>query len=80
MTGNNSGHVQAAVKAIFAAQPKARLSVREIAERVYPEQPITVSETNTINRVLRHFTPSLGLTRVRVAHPGGAWKHVWGKK
>ncbi len=76
-----NGPMQRAVRAVFAAEPGARLSVREVAARIYPDrESIGVTETNTTNRILRQLAPVLGLTRVRVGLEGGAWQHVWGQK
>lgn len=76
-----TGHIQREVSAIFKATPTARFSVRDLAKRVYPDREVTVSETNTVNRVLRQLTPSLGLTRCRASRSGErGYRHVWGLK
>ena len=75
----NNGPMQRAVRSVFNAEPDAHLTVREVTARIYPDrETIGVTETNTTNRILRQLAPVLGLTRVRVGHEGGAWKHVWG--
>ena len=77
----NNGPMQRAVRSVFNAEPDARLTVREVAARIYPDrETIGVTETNTTNRILRQLAPVLGLTRVRVGLEGGAWQHVWGQK
>lgn len=79
--GSGLGSAQRAVADIFEDEPNARLTVREIATRVYPGKAITRSDTNNVGRVLRQLAPTLGLFRSRVSAPGRfGWRHVWGRK
>jgi len=79
--GSGLGSAQRAVAGIFEDEPDARLTVAEVAARVYPGEAVTRSHTNNINRVLRQLAPTLGLARVRVSAPGRfGWRHVWGRK
>lgn len=79
--GSGLGTAQRAVAGIFEDEPDARLTVKEVAARVYPGKEITRSDTNNINRVLRQLAPTLGLFRSRVSAPGRfGWRHIWGRK
>jgi len=79
--GSGLGRAQRAVAGIFEDEPDARLTVAEVAARVYPGKEITRGDTNNTNRVLRQLAPALGLTRCRASMPGrSGWRHVWGRK
>jgi len=78
--GSGLGSVQRAVVEIFETEPSARLTVEEVAARVYPGATITRSHTNNIGRVLRQLGPVLGLACCRVPTPSRlGWRHVWGR-
>lgn len=78
--GSGLGSAQRAVVKIFEAEPDVRLTVKEIAGRVYPGKAITRSETNNIGRVLRQLGPVLGIASCRVSDPRRfGWRHVWGR-
>jgi hypothetical protein len=75
------GNIQRAVADIFKDEPHARLTVTEVAARVYPGRIVTRSDTNNIGRVLRQLAPTLDLCCSRVSAPGRfGWHHVWGRK
>lgn len=79
--GSGLGSAQRAVVSIYQHDPDARLTVAQVAGRVYPGDTITRSHTNNINRVLHQLAPVLNLTRSRVCNPGSlGWRHVWGKR
>lgn len=74
------GRIQSAIADIFAINPRARFSVRQLAERIYPGEEITRSHTNAVGVTLRRTAPTLGLHRSRAQLTGGfGWHHVWGK-
>jgi len=80
--GSGLGSAQRAVVEIFEAEPDARLTVKEIAGRVYglPGNNISRSHTNNIGRVLRQLGPVLGIASCRVSDRRRfGWRHVWGR-
>jgi hypothetical protein len=75
------GKVQRAIVKLFKEQPDARLTVRELAARIYPGRDfIGVSQTNATGVALRQLAPTLGLTRCRAFNERGGWHYVWGLK
>ncbi|GLT01502.1 hypothetical protein GCM10007897_28960 [Sphingobium jiangsuense] len=79
--GSGLGSAQRAVMAIFEDEPDARLTVKEVAARVYPGKEITRGDTNNIGRVLRQLAPMIGLACCRVRIPDHfGWRHQWGRK
>lgn len=75
------GRIQSAIAAIFAANPQARFTVRQLAARIYPGEEITRSHTNAIGVTLRRIAPEMGLHRSRAHMPNRlGWHFVYGRK